>query len=158
MSRHPIPRRRAARLAAVQALYQVEAGAQDPEEVVREFRAHRLARLLEPFVPDLPSPRVDRAWFEHLVCGAWRRRQELDALIAEALAADWSLERCGYLLRACLRAGAFELVACPDVPTGVVIDEYIEIAKLFFSGDEPRFVNAVLDRIARRVRAKEETR
>jgi len=153
-----LPRRRAARLAAVQALYQVELGGQPPEKVVREFRAHRLARLLEPFMPEARSPRVDRDWFQELVEGAWRRRQELDALIAGALAADWSLERCGYLLRACLRAGAYELLARPEVPTGVVIDEYIEIAKLFFSGDEPGFVNAVLDRIARRVRVREETR
>ncbi len=158
MTRPLLPKRRAARLAAVQALYQVEAGGQDPARVVREFREHRLARLLEPFMPGARSPRVDREWFEHLVCGAWSRRQELDALISEALSADWSLERCGYLLRACLRAGTFELVACPEVPTGVIVNEYIEIAKLFFSGEEPAFVNAVLDRIARRIRVKEGTR
>ncbi len=157
MSRPPMPKRRAARLAAVQALYQVELGDQRPEQVVREFREHRLARLLEPFLPEARSPRVDREWFAELVCGAWKRRQELDALIADSLATDWSLERCGYLLRACLRAGAYELLARPEVPTGVVIDEYIEIAKLFYSGDEPRFVNTVLDRIAKRVRVEEET-
>ncbi len=152
MKRSPLSRRRAARLAAVQALYQIELGNLEPEPVVREFRVHRLPGLLENLVPGTPAVEVDRDWFEKLVLGTWRAHEEIDAHIAAALSPGWSLERCGYLLRACLRAGVFELLFCPDVPPAVVIDEYIELAQLFFSGEEPAFVHAVLDRVRRDAR------
>lgn len=154
--RHVIPKRRAARFAAVQALYQLELGGQPVEEVVREFREHRLERLLEPFAPDTRSPPVDVEWFERVVRGAHRMAAELDPEIEACLAPGWTLARCGYLLRACLRAGAFELAACPEVPTGAVINEYVEVAHLFFTGEEPAFINAVLDRLARRLRPSSE--
>jgi N utilization substance protein B len=146
-------RRRAARLAAVQALYQIELGQCAPEAVVAEFGAHRLPRLLEPLELAAPQPDVDRDWFAGLVTGASRARERLDPEIEAALAAGWSLARCGYLLRACLRAGAWELAERPDVPVKVVINEYVELAHLFFAGNEPAFVNAVLDRLAPRLRA-----
>lgn len=149
---HAMPKRRAARFAAVQALYQLDLGQQPVDDVVREFRRHRLGRLLEPFAPDSRSPPVDEEWFETVVRGVHRMAPELDPEIQACLAPGWSLERCGYLLRACLRAGAFELAACPDVPAAAVINEYVEVAQLFFAGDEPAFVNAVLDRLARRLR------
>jgi N utilization substance protein B len=159
MSRPPsasvLNKRRAARLAAVQALYQLELTGGDAAGVVREFGAHRLAELFEPFEMELPSPAVDRAWFERIVTGAWGARERLDPAIAEALAEGWSLERCGFLLRACLRAGTFELADCPDVPMKVVINEYIEVARLFFGGGEAAFVNAALDRLAHRIRTRE---
>ncbi len=153
--RRSLPRRRAARLAAVQALYQLEAGGGDPDQVITEFREHRLAHLLEPFAPDAPPPPVDYEWFERITRGAWARRAELDPLIEAALAPGWTLARCGFLLRACLRAGAFELASCPEVPFRVVINEYLEVAHLFFSGEEAAFVNAVLDRLSRELRRAE---
>ncbi len=154
---HAVPKRRAARFAAVQALYQIEVGGQPVGEVVREFREHRLGQLLEPFAPDRRSPPVDLEWFERVVRGAHRMAPELDPEIESCLAPGWTLARCGYLLRACLRAGAFELAACPEVPPKVAISEYVEVAALFFAGDEPAFVNAVLDRLARRLRPQTAT-
>jgi N utilization substance protein B len=148
-------RRRAARFAAVQALYQVELLGASPEGVCREFNEHRLARLFDPFEVEEPSPDVDREWFEILVKGAWAARDQLDPAIGSCLAEGWTLARCGFLLRACLRAGAYELSERTDVPVKVVINEYVELAHLFFDGNEPAFVNAVLDRLASILRTGE---
>lgn len=146
-------RRRAARFAAVQALYQLEMGDGEPTMVVDEFLEHRLSQLLEPL--DLPSPTADPVWFKLVTAGAWKSREQLDPLIAASLAEDWSFERCGYLLRALLRAGAYEVVQRSDVPAKVAITEYVELARLFFAGNESGFVNAVLDRLARTHREAE---
>ena len=154
-TRPVLNKRRAARFAAVQALYQVEVLGERPEAVCREFGEHRLAQLLEPIEAELPSPEVDREWFEIIVKGAWGARYELDPAIETCLAEGWTLARCGFLLRACLRAGAFELAQRTDVPVKVVINEYVELAHLFFDGNEPAFINAVLDRLAPRLRAGE---
>lgn len=148
-------RRRAARFAAVQALYQVDLSGERPEAVCREFNEHRLAQLFEPFDVEEPSPDVDREWFEILVKGAWAARMRLDPEIERCLADGWTLARCGFLLRACLRAGGFELAERTDVPVKVVINEYVELAHLFFDANEPAFVNAVLDRLAPRLRVGE---
>lgn len=148
-------KRRAARFAAVQALYQVELLGARPEAVCREFGEHRLASLLEPLEAELPSPEVDREWFEIIVKGAWSARYELDPEIEKCLATGWTLARCGFSMRACLRAGAFELAQRTDVPVKVIINEYVELAHLFFDGNEPAFVNAVLDRLAPRLRKGE---
>jgi N utilization substance protein B len=145
-------RRRAARFGAIQALFQIELSGADVEAVIAEFQAHRLADLLEPLEGSGPAPSVDREWFAALTRGAWQRAPELDPLIEATLAEGWTLARAGYLLRACLRAGAFELAARPDVPVRVVINEYIELAHVFLSRDEAGFVNAVLDRLARQLR------
>ena len=156
--RHPRPaavRRRAARFAAVQALYQIELNGQRPDFVVAEFGEHRLAQILEPVDTDAPSPRVDQEWFRSLVTGAWAARERLDPEIEACLAPGWTLARCGFLLRACLRAGAFELALRPEVPLRAVINEYIEVARLFFAQPEVAFVNAVLDRLAPRLRPPE---
>ena len=106
-------RRRAARFGAIQALFQTELSGADVEAVIAEFQAHRLADLLEPLEGSGPAPAVDREWFAALTQGAWQRAGELDPMIEELLAEGWSLVRAGYLLRACLRAGAFELAARP---------------------------------------------
>ena len=90
--------------------------------------------------------------FEIVVTGAWAQRKQLDARLESCLQTGWSLARCGFLLRACLRAGAFELAGRTDVPVSVVISEYVEVARLFLDGDEPKFVNAVLDRLAPQLR------
>jgi N utilization substance protein B len=91
-------------------------------------------------------------WFASLTRGAWRQAPELDPMIGATLAEGWSLERAGYLLRAFLRAGAYELASQPDVPVSVVINEYVELAHAFLSRDEARFINAVLDRLATQLR------
>ncbi len=148
-------RRRAARFGAVQALYQADLSGLDIDMVVREFQAHRLADLLEPMELEDPPALVDREWFAALTEGAWQERSELDPLIEARLAAGWTLARAGYLLRAFLRAGAYELARRPDVPKNVVIHEYVELAHDFLSKDDAGFVNAVLDRLASELRPDE---
>jgi N utilization substance protein B len=145
-------KRRAARFAAIQALYQIELGQLQAESVVAEFGQHRLGQLLEPLEQEAASPDVDREWFAIVVLGASAAQPRLDPEISACLAAGWTLARCGYLMRACLRAGAFELAERTDVPVKAVINEYVELAHLFFDDADPGFVNAVLDRLAPRLR------
>ena len=148
-------KRRAARFAAVQALYQIELMAESADTVCREFIEHRLGRLFEPFETDQPSPEVDSEWFEIVVKGDWAAHGRLDPETELCLAEGWTFGRLGYLLRACLRAGAFELAERTDVPVKVVLNEYVELAFLFFDSGEPAFVNAVLDRLATMLRVAE---
>jgi len=140
-------RRRAARLAAVQALYQLEMGGGDPLVVVDEFLGRSSNGEVGSGTP------FDEEWFRKVLLGAWSERARLDAELTSALAEGWTLPRCGAVLRAILRAGAFELAALPEVPAKVAINEYVEIAHLFSSRGEPGFVHAVLDKIATRFRA-----
>jgi N utilization substance protein B len=143
--------RSGARLAALQALYQLEITGNAPDDVIEEFIAHR-------FGPDTETGNTiphDEEFFADLVRGVLRHQVEIDRSIARSLAAGWTLARIDSILRALLRAGAYELVARRDVPAKVVIDEYVELARDFFDGDEPGFVNAVLDRLAHRKRAAE---
>ncbi len=140
--------RTVARLAAVQALYQMEITAAGVEAVVREFSDHR-------FDADMEGERLaeaDEAFFAELLRGVVGQQAAIDRAIANRLAAGWRLERLDATLRAILRAGAFELTQRPDVPLEVAIDEYVEIAKSFFEGPEPGVVNGVLDAIAREAR------
>ena len=140
--------RTVARLAAVQALYQMEITAAGVEAVVREFSDHR-------FDADMEGERLaeaDEAFFAELLRGVVGRQAAIDRAIANRLAAGWRLERLDATLRAILRAGAFELTQRPDVPLEVAIDEYVEIAKSFFEGPEPGVVNGVLDAIAKEAR------
>jgi N utilization substance protein B len=143
--------RRAARLAAIQALYQMELTGVDAETVAEEFVAYRFGR--EPEMLALGEP--DEAFFADIVRGVPRRQAEIDAAITKCLASDWRLSRVDSILRAILRAGAYELIGRADVPVKVVIDEYVELSHAFFSGEEPAFVNAALDRLAHRKRAAE---
>jgi transcription antitermination protein NusB len=141
--------RSVARLAAVQALYQMEVSGAGSEAVVREFVDHR-------FDADMEGERLapaDEAYFRDIVRGVVERQAAIDKAIVRRLAENWRLERIDATLRAILRAGAFELIARPDAPIEVVIDEYVEIAKSFFNGPEPGFVNGALDAIARDERA-----
>ena len=144
-------KRSLARLAAVQALYQIELGGETPDAVVAEFAAHRLGREID----GERYAEADRAFFADLVKGCSERRGEIDGMLSAALPADWPLLRLENVLRAILRAGAFELLARGDVPARVVINEYVEVAHAFFSGKEPGMVNGVLDRLARSLRAEE---
>ncbi len=144
----PGRRRTAARLAAVQALYQMEVSGTSPANVVMEFIRHRLGHEGE----GESFGAADERLFEDLVEGASARRGELDQRIAAVLTPDWPLERLEIILRAILRAGAYELLARPEVPVRVAISEYIDIAHAFFAGKEPGLVNGVLDRLARTLR------
>jgi N utilization substance protein B len=138
--------RSAARMAAVQALYQMELAGAGAEEVAEEFIAHRFEEFFD-------NPDAD--FFSSIVTGVPRHQVEIDRTIAACLSENWTLARVDSILRAILRAAVFELVARRDVPAKVVIDEYVGLARAFFSGDEPGFVNGALDTMARRKRAKE---
>jgi transcription antitermination protein NusB len=144
-------RRGLARLAAVQALYQIELTSADPGAVVGEFLSHRLGREIDGD----QYAEADRGFFADLVNGCSERRTDVDGIVASALPPDWPLPRLESVLRAILRAGCFELLARTDVPARVVINEYVEIAHAFFSGKEPGMVNGVLDRVARTLREAE---
>lgn len=146
-------KRSLARLAAVQALYQIELAGIEPEAVIAEFLAHRLGQEID----GEQYADADRAFFRALVGGGSERREDIDRSISAALPADWPLARLESVLRAIMRAGAYELLACPDVPARVAINEYVEIAHAFFSGKEPGMVNGVLDRLARTLRPDELT-
>ncbi|WP_159714437.1 transcription antitermination factor NusB [Geminicoccus flavidas] len=148
----PITKRRAARFAAIQALYQIELMGAKPSTVAAEFDDHRLSTLFEPFLPDEPAPEVDREWFKLVVLGAAQHADALDRQIAPLLASGWTIERLSAPMRALLHCAAFELAHRSDVPTNVVVDEYVELAFGFFEGGEPSFVNAILDRLSRMLR------
>ena len=144
----PRQARSVARLAAVQALYQMEVSSAGAEAVIREFTDHRFDRDLE----DMTLAGADEAFFGDLVRGVVSEQKQVDAAIARRLATGWRLERLDATVRAILRAGSYELAHRIDVPTEVVIDEYVELAKSFFEGPEPGFVNGALDAVAQDVR------
>ncbi|HEX3701216.1 MAG TPA: transcription antitermination factor NusB [Phenylobacterium sp.] len=146
--------RSVARLAAVQALYQMEVSGAGAETVIREFAEHRFDRVLPlDGGEDITLAAADETFFADLVRGVVERQGEIDAAIARRLAAGWRLERIDATVRAMLRAGAYELAHRADVPTEVAIDEYVELAKSFFEGPEPAFVNGALDAVAQDVRS-----
>jgi transcription antitermination protein NusB len=141
-------KRSVARLAAVQALYQVDLSGANPKPVIAEFVKHRLGREVEGD----NYGEADTALFTEVVKGTIERQAELDRAISEVLTPDWPLARLETVLRAVLRAGAYELLACPETPAPVIINEYLDIAHAFFAGKEPGLVNGVLDRLARGLR------
>lgn len=145
-------RRTVARLAAVQALYQLELNPSlDPEGVVREFARYRLDQEIDGD----QLAEADPEFFAEIVRGAAADQARIDTDISAALVEDWPLDRLDAVLRAILRAGAWELAHRPDVPPRVSISEYIAIAHAFFTGKEPGLANGVLDRLGRDLRATE---
>jgi len=140
--------RSAARLAAVQALYQQDMEGTPTERLLKEFHDHRLGATLE----DAKYHAAERDFFDDIVTGAGARREEIDALISERLAEGWAIERLDRPMRAILRAGAYELVARADVPVGSVISEYVDVAHAFYDKRESGFVNGLLDAIAKHAR------
>jgi N utilization substance protein B len=144
--------RHIARLAAIQALYQMEVAGTGVEGVIREFSDHRFGRDPEG-EQGAPLQDADEGFFAQLVRGVVGEQSAIDAAIARRLAKGWRLERLDATVRAILRAGGFELLRRPDVPTEVVIDEYLELTKSFFETTEPGFVHGALDGIARDVRS-----
>jgi N utilization substance protein B len=140
--------RSAARLAAVQALYQQEMEGTPVARLLKEFHDHRLGAVIE----DEHYHDAERDFFDDIVSGADARRAEIDALISERLAQGWTLERLDRPMRAILRAGAYELIARADVPVGSVISEYVDVAHAFYDKSESGFVNGLLDAIANHAR------
>ena len=143
--------RSAARLAAVQALYQMDMTGIDLNDVIAEFEVHRLGKEIE----GCQFAEAEGAFFHDLVQGVVREQLELDPMIDKHLAEGWRLTRVDSILRAILRAGAFEILSRDDVPARVAISEYVDIAHAFFAEDEPKVVNGILDKIGRKNRPQE---
>ncbi len=141
--------RSAARLAAVQALYQQEMEGTPTARLLHEFHDHRLGATIEGET----YAEAEISFFDDLVAGALARREEIDALIAERLGEGWSLARLDKPMKAILRAGAYELLARADVATGSIISEYVDVAKAFFDAREAGLANDLLDAIGKDVRA-----
>jgi N utilization substance protein B len=141
-------RRSAARLAAVQALYQHASSGTPQAKLLAEFHDHRLGTEVE----DEPLAAADQGFFDDVVTGTLARVDELDGLVTRYLGEGWTLERLDRLMLQILRAGAYELVARPDVPRAAVVSEYVDVAHAFYEKREAGFVNALLDRLGRSVR------
>ncbi|WP_298745712.1 transcription antitermination factor NusB [uncultured Brevundimonas sp.] len=141
--------RTVARLAAVQALYQMELAGEGVDTVIAEFSNHRFDSDME----GEPLAEADEAYFAEIVRGVVGSQRDIDTAVKARLASNWRLERLDSTLRALLRAGAWELRDRQDVPREIVIDEYVELAKAFFDAAEAKFVNAALDGVARDARA-----
>lgn len=147
-------RRGAARLAAVQALYQMDIAGAGIDDVFAEFESHWIGNEVEgdKYLP------AEAAFFRDVVSGVVRDQARLDPLIDDALTKGWPLKRIDAILRAVLRAGSYELEHRKDVPGRVVVSEYVDVAHAFVEKDETGMVNAVLDQIARQFRSDEFTR
>ena len=156
MSAQPTPapkpnRRQAARLAAVQAIYQWQEGQHAPAEIIEQFLKVRRSEAGEGGM----RRDADQPLFRDVVEGAVAHKEELERVLTGALAQDWAWERVDRLVRAILMAGAYELIHRKDVPTRVAINEYVDIAHAFYDQGEQNFVNSVLDRVARQSRSAE---
>ena len=142
--------RATARLAAVQALYQREMEPTPTAPLLHQFHAHRFHEAVDDAALTPPDP----AFFDDLVAGADARAAEIDALVTAHLAPGWAIDRLDRPLRAILRLGVYELIARPDIPVGVVITQYLEVAHAFYDRRETGFVNGLLDAVGKAVRPK----
>ena len=145
--------RAAARLAASQALYQMEVAEKGLDDILAEFESHWIGQEIEG---DAYNP-AELAFFRDIVTGVLRDQQPIDRGLDETLAAGWPLRRVEALMRAILRAAFYELRSRQDVPARVVVTEYVDVAAAFFGQDECGMINAVLDAIARQTRPSEFT-
>lgn len=143
--------RSAARLAASQALYQMEVAEKGLNDIVAEFEAHWIGREIEG---DAYNP-AELDFFRDVVSGVLREQTQVDRGIDETLAKGWPLRRIEALMRAILRAAYYELRSRPDVPSRVAVTEYVDIAAAFYGPEECGMINAVLDALARRTRPAE---
>lgn len=146
--------RSAARLAAVQALYQIELGGGSVTQVVEQFLRDRLREDAAGGEAG-ETPKLDTALFTSIVRGVREKSSEIDGMIASTLTSGWPLERLEIVLRCILRAGAYELSARGRLPARAAINEYVELAHEFYAGAEPGMVNGILDRLARTLRPEE---
>jgi N utilization substance protein B len=119
-------------------------------EIAAEYEAYRLGKEVDGEI----YREADAQWFRAILSGVVEHQKEIDPVIRQSLMDDWPLSRLDSTLRAILRAGVYELMMRPDVPVAVIVSEYVDIAKAFYEEDEPKLVNAVLDRVARRVRGE----
>jgi N utilization substance protein B len=144
-SSRPANQRGAARLAAVQALYQMDVGRQSLEDTLAQFQVHHLGREIEgeQYLP------ADADFFRQIVTGVIKSQLDIDPTIDSALDKGWPMARIDATLRAILRAATFELLRRRDIPSGVVITEYVDVARAFYEDDAPGLVNGVLDAIAK---------
>ena len=144
-------RRGAARLAAVQALYQMDIAGKGLNDILAEFESHWIGRdvEVEQYLP------AEAAFFRDIVRGFTSEQRRLDPMIDQTLSDGWPLKRIEAIVRAVLRAGAFELDKRPDIPARVVVSEYVGVANAFVDREETGMVNAVLDALARRFRTGE---
>ncbi|MGB7408266.1 MAG: transcription antitermination factor NusB [Pontixanthobacter sp.] len=140
--------RSAARLAAVQALYQAHMEQTALAKLLDEFHQHRLGREIE----DDQYADADVTLFDDIVSGVAARRDEIDERLTQKLAQGWTIARLDKTMLQILRAGSYELMARPDIPVGTAISEYVDVAKAFFDDREAKFVNGVLDAVAKSVR------
>lgn len=147
----PANKRGVARLAAVQALYQMEIGGGEIADVVTEFEEFRLGQEIDGD----EYREADHTFFRDIVAGVVAEQRIIDPRVHQALVEDWPLKRIDVTLREILRAGSWELLRRKDIPARVIISEYIDVAKAFFVEEEPKIVNGVLDKIAHELRAKE---
>ncbi|HEV7232648.1 MAG TPA: transcription antitermination factor NusB [Sphingorhabdus sp.] len=141
--------RSAARLAAVQALYQMDMEKIGVARLLNEFHSHRLGAEIE----DAQYAEADADFFDDVVSGVDARREEIDALIDGKLGEQWKMERLDRTMLQILRCGTYELIARADVPTATVIDEYMDVAHAFFDKKDAKFVNGLLDAVAKDVRS-----
>ncbi len=157
-----IRERSAARLAAVQALYEMDMTGVSPDQVLEDFLRQRWK--VQPANHDAPEDGEqdlsglaipDSGLLSELVRGVATRRDDLDGMIEPSLSGEWTVERLETLLRAILRTGVFELLTMADVPARVIINEYVNVAKAFYEETQPGLVNGVLDKLARTLRAPE---
>ncbi len=148
MKRRSSKSRSAARLAAVQALYQLDMEKSGIAKLLAEFHAHRLGATID----DVEYRGAEVAFFDDVVGGVDARREEIDALIEAKLGEEWKMSRLDKTMLQILRAGTYELIARPDVPKASVIGEYIDVAHAFFDAKDARFVNGLLDNIAKDAR------
>lgn len=155
MSEQKIPfavmraRRAGARLAAVQALYQMEQTGQSAKAVIREFCEDRLGMGPE----GVPVEEADPDIFKSILNGAVEHQTQIDTAIVARLSQGWKLQRLDATTRAILRGAASELIVHQELGTPIILDEYVSVAHAFFEGEEPRFINGVLDNIAKDLRA-----
>lgn len=146
--------RSAARLAAVQALYQQHMEGTALARLLDEFHQHRLGRTIDDDdFDDAEYAHAEVPFFDDVVRGVAARRDEIDALVAGKLAAGWSIARLDKTMLQVLRAGTYELIARKDVPAAVTINEYVEVAKAFFDDGQAKFVNGILDAVAKDARS-----
>jgi len=148
--------RSAARLAAVQGLYQMDLAATDIADVLHDLTATKLRDAVrQDGEEELELTDPDQTFLAELLRGVVRLQRDIDPMIDNQLATGWRLERVDSILRAILRAASYELIERTEVPARVVINEYIDVARAFLEGDDPRVVNGVLDKLARRLRPDE---
>jgi N utilization substance protein B len=144
-------RRRASRLAAVQALYEMDVAGKGVVEAMAEFETFWIGKEVD----GVQLPKAEPEFFRDILSGVVREQRVVDQTVDSVLAEGWPLKRIELVLRAALRAGTYELAFRKDVPARAVISEYVAVMRSFYEGDEPGLVNAVLDRIARETRAEE---